>query len=87
MNGSRGIVAVARIVARVEPCSPGRSRPPDHPGGRPTTTDLEATVPAVTVDDVLDHLLPDDWRESGMETAADPGMDAEEERVRGGSEH
>jgi flagellar motility protein MotE (MotC chaperone)/sporulation protein YlmC with PRC-barrel domain len=41
---------------------------------------------AVTVDDVLDHLLPDDWRESGMETGADPGVDAEEERVRGGNE-
>jgi flagellar motility protein MotE (MotC chaperone) len=38
---------------------------------------------AVTVDDVLDHLLPDDWRESGMETGADNGVDAEEEALRG----
>jgi Mg/Co/Ni transporter MgtE len=27
---------------------------------------------AVTVDDVLDHLLPDDWRESFEEAGAAP---------------
>ncbi|GAA4482444.1 CBS domain-containing protein [Actinoallomurus oryzae] len=38
---------------------------------------------AVTVDDVLDHLLPDDWRESGMEADPGTGVDAEEEALRG----
>jgi CBS domain-containing protein len=40
---------------------------------------------SVTVDDVLDHLLPDDWRESVMDAAAEEA-DEEEEALRGEAE-
>ncbi|WP_026413890.1 magnesium transporter MgtE N-terminal domain-containing protein [Actinomadura oligospora] len=39
---------------------------------------------AVTIDDVLDHLLPEDWRETVMDAAAEQAADPEEEALRAG---
>jgi CBS domain-containing protein len=38
---------------------------------------------SVTIDDVLDHLLPEDWREAAMDAAAEAAADPEEEALRG----
>ncbi|MFA1540686.1 magnesium transporter MgtE N-terminal domain-containing protein [Actinomadura monticuli] len=38
---------------------------------------------SVTIDDVLDHLLPEDWRENVMDAAAEVTADPEEEVLRG----
>ncbi|QKG21705.1 magnesium transporter MgtE N-terminal domain-containing protein [Actinomadura verrucosospora] len=38
---------------------------------------------SVTIDDVLDHLLPEDWRETAMDAFAEASADPEEEALRG----
>ncbi|TDC46501.1 CBS domain-containing protein [Actinomadura sp. KC345] len=38
---------------------------------------------SVTIDDVLDHLLPVDWREALMDAGAEESADPEEEALRG----
>ncbi|GAA3943333.1 CBS domain-containing protein [Actinomadura viridis] len=38
---------------------------------------------SVTIDDVLDHLLPEDWRETVMDATAEAVADPEEEALRG----
>lgn len=46
----------------------------------PVTDDNDHLLGAVTVDDVLDHLLPEDWREHGEEVDEDE-HDTDERRV------
>ena len=38
---------------------------------------------SVTIDDVLDHLLPADWRENAMDASTEASADPEEEALRG----
>ena len=66
----------------IDPLRPGDRRWPRSPGGWRRTTwsampVVDATdrlVGAVTVDDVLDHLLPRDWRDRDAEPTRRPGI-------------
>ncbi len=70
------------VVARRGDPPPGVLQPGRRPGARLQTGRL---VGAVTVDDVLDHLLPQDWREHDFDPAVDRAARPDRESPRRGT--